>query len=186
VVHDGKKVKRLKRLDEPSASLAYALDSALEFADLAEVGPENELTATPSLALRPLQQVLANKGLVLLSQVEDFAISEKRTTLESREAFETIMELVRESQGEPPAVLYVSGLSGPVEHIIELGSGVKRIYGADFAVADPTAPWVVAADETSAYDAYSRHSRKLRALRNAAIEYQVGEPHGLVQRLLSE
>lgn len=185
VVHDGKSVKRLKKLDAAPISLAYALKVALEFADLKGIGPEEELASSSSYALRPVQQILANGGLMMLSQIEDFAMSEKRAVVQSREAFEAIMELVRENSGEPPAILYVSGLFGSVEPVVELGSGVKHIYGADFVVADPSAPWVVAGEEGTAYDAYSRHSRKLKVLRSAAIEYQVGEPLGLVQRLLS-
>jgi hypothetical protein len=185
VVHDGKRVKRLKKLDTPPISLAYALKAALDFVDLKGTFPEDELAVTPSLALRPLQQILAGSGMMLLSQIEDFAMSEKREIVQNQEVFETIMDLVREDSSEPPAILYVSGLFGSVEPVVELGSRVKRIYGADFVVADPTAPWVAAGDERSAYDAYLGHTRKLRALHSAAIEYQTGEPLGLVQRLLS-
>ena len=186
LVHDGERVKQVKKIDAPAASLAFSLKAALEFADLDPTTFEDELTAVSSRALRPVRKSLAAGGSTLLAQLDDFAITEKMALVDSQDLPRAIMELVREDSSNPPAILYVSGMFGSIEQIIELGSGLKRVYGAHFVVGNPTAPWVAAPDEDSAHDAYSRYSRKMKALRNAAIDYQVGEPSSLVQRLLSE
>jgi len=185
VVHDGENVKQVKRIDAPATSLAFALRVALEFADLDLPSLEDELTAASSYSLRPVRELLAANGSTLLSQIEDLAISEKRAVAENQSLSQTVMELVSESTSAPPTVLYVTGLFGSVEAAIELGSWVKRVHGADFVVANPTAPWVAAEDEDRGYEAYLRYSRKIKALRNASVDYQLGEPSSLVQRLLS-
>jgi hypothetical protein len=138
-----------------------------------------------SQSLRPVRKFLVAGGSALLSQLEDFSVTEKRALVENKDPSQAIMGLVREDANNPPAVLYVSGMFGSIEPIIELGSGLKRVYGANFVVANPTAPWVSAPDEDSAYDAYSRYSRIMKALRNAAIDFQVGEPSSVIQRVIS-
>jgi hypothetical protein len=185
VLHDGRRVKQVKRIDAPAASLAFALKVAFEFAELSRTDFENELAATSSYSLGPIRKLLAAKGPTPLSRMEDFAMSEKRAFVLNQDFSKTMIDLVRESTDGIPAILYVSGMFGSVESVIELGSRVKRIYGANFMVANPTAPWVAAQDEDSAYDAYSRCAGKIKALRNAAIDYQLGEPSSLVQRVLS-
>ena len=185
LVHDGERVRQVKKIDAPAASLAFCLRVAFEFAELNPTAFEDELAPTSSHALRPIRKLLLAGGSVLLSQLEDFAMTEKRALFENRDPSQTIIGLVREDTNNPPAVLYVSGMFGSIEPIIELGSGLKRVYGANFVVANPTAPWVSAPDEDVAYDAYSRYTRKVKALRNAAVDYQLGEPSSLVQRLLS-
>lgn len=185
VIHDGERVKQIKRIDAPTASLAFALKVALEFANLERTTLEEELPPASSYALRPIRKSLAGSGPILLHQIEDLAISEKRTIVQNQEVPQTVMELIRENANDPPSILYVSGLFGPIESIIELGLSVKRTYGANFVVANPTEPWVAALDEDGAYQAYSRYARKTKALRNAAVDYHLGEPSSLVQRLLS-
>jgi uncharacterized protein (DUF58 family) len=185
VTHDGKSVKQVKKIDAPTASLAFALKVALKFADLDRKDFQEELAAKSSYSLRRLSKFLEDSGSLALSQITDLAISEKRTLVENQNLAQTILELTRENINDPPAILYVSGILGSVESVIELGTSVKRIYGASFVVVDPTAPWIMSRDEESAYDAYLEHSRKLKSLRNANLDYRLGEPSNLVQRLLS-
>lgn len=40
-------------------------------------------------------------------------------------------------------------------------------------------------DEDSAYDAYLRYSREMKALRNVGKDYQLGEPTSVVQKVIS-
>jgi uncharacterized protein (DUF58 family) len=185
VVHDGERVKRFKRADASAPSLAFALQAAFDFADLSESGFEDELAPMSIYSLRPIRKFLTANGLIPLSGIEDFAMSEKRAFLQSQDLPQTIIELVTDSTGGPPAILYVSGMFGSVASVIELGSRVKRVHGANFIVANPTAPWVAAQDEDTACEAYSRYSRKMKALRNAGVDYELGEPSSLVQRVLS-
>jgi hypothetical protein len=184
LIHDGEKVVQFKKIDAPAASLAFCLKVAFEFADLEPTAFEDELAAMSSHALRPVRKFLAARGSELLSQLEDFSITEKRALVENKDPSQAIMGLIREDIGNPPAVVCVTGMFGSIEPIIELGSELKRVYGANFVVADPTAPWVSAPDEESAYDAYSRYTKNINALRGAAIEYQIGEPSSLVQRIM--
>lgn len=185
VVHDRERVKEVKRIDAPAASLALALSVALEFADLSRPDFEDELAASSSYSLRRVRKFLTADGSATLSQIEDFAIWEKRALFENRNLPRAILELIRENAGDPPAILYVTGMFGSVESIIELGTSAKRVYGASFVVANPTSPWVPAPDEESACDAYSKSSSKIKALRNAGVDYELGEPSSLVQRVLS-
>jgi uncharacterized protein (DUF58 family) len=176
VVHDRGRIRLVKKVDVPAVSLALTLKAALEFTKISQTTFEKELPPTSSYALGPARRLLAESGPVLLRQIEDFAISEKRRSLQNQDAFQTIIELVRENTSIPSSIVYVSGLFDPVEPVIELGSLVKRTYGVNFVVVNPSKPWVAAKDEEDAYDAYARHSEKMKALRNAGIDYQFGEP----------
>jgi hypothetical protein len=131
LVHDGKRVKHVKRIGAPSVSLAFALEATLEFADLERSAFEDELAATSSHELGPIRGFLAARGSMLLSEVEDFAILEKRAVVENRNPSQTILGLVRENTSNPPAILYVSGMFGSIETIIELGWRMKHTYGVD-------------------------------------------------------
>jgi hypothetical protein len=185
IVHDGKRVRQVRKIDAPTASLAFALKVALEFADLEWTNFQEELAAKSSHSLRLVRKFLTDSGSEALSQIADFAISEKRTLVENQNLAQSILELIRESPNDPPAILYVNGMFESVESVIELGTSVRRGYGANFVVVNPTAPWVPAPDEGSAYDAYLGYSRTTKALRNAGIDYQLGEPWSLVQRVIS-
>ena len=185
LIHDGERVKQVKKIDDPAASLAFSLKAAFEFADLDEMNFEDELFATSSYSLGPIREFLAANGSTMLSQIEDFAISEKRAVVQNQDVSQTIIELVREDTGDPPAILYVSGVFGSIASVIELGSRVRRIYAAKFVVANPTTPWVTAKDDESAYDVCLRWSRKMKTLRNSGVDYKVGEPLSLVRSVIS-
>ena len=185
VVHDGEKVKGVQRLDAPTVSLAFASKAALEFADLDRPTLEEELAPASSHALGSIRNLLAESGPTPLYQIEHLAMSQRLMSLQNQDTTRTILALVGENPGAFSSIIYVSGLFGPTEPVIGLGSSAKRFYGTDFVVANPTAPWVAAPDEESAYDAYSRYSRKTKALRNAGVDYQLGEPTSLVQRVIS-
>jgi len=87
MIHDGEKVKQVKRIDAPIASLAFALKVALEFADLDRPSFEDELAAKSSYSLRQVRKFLMDSASAALFQIEDFAISEKSaTSLPSRGA----------------------------------------------------------------------------------------------------
>jgi len=185
LVHDGQTIKEVKRIDAPTASLAFALTVALEFADVDLKGIQHELSVKSSHSLKQVDKILTESGSSALSRVLRFAVSEKTTVLENQDSAQSILELIRESANDPPAILYVSGIFGSVESIIELGTSAKRVYGANFVVANPAEPWVAAPGEQSAYDTYIGQSRTMKALRNAAIDYQFGEPTSVVQKVIS-
>ena len=185
MIHDGERVQEIKRIDAPTVSLAFALKVALKFADLKKSNFDDELSAKSGYSLRHIQKLLNDSNSATLSQIEEFAISEKRVLIENENISQSIVELVKETASDPPGIIAVSGLYGSLESVIELGASLKRIYGTNLVVANPTAPWVTLPHERNAHDAYLAYSRKLKTLRNAGIDYQLGEPSDLVHRILS-
>jgi len=184
VVHDGEKVKGVEKLDVAAASLAFASKVALEFAELDGATLE-ELAPASSHAFALIRSLLAKHGPTPLYQIEHLAVSQRLMSLQNRDPTRTILALVEGNPAALPSIIYVSGLFGQTEPIIELGLTAKRVYGADFVVANPTAPWVAASDEDKAYDAFLSYSRKMKALRNSAIDFRLGEPLKLVRSLFS-
>ena len=184
VVHDGDQVTSIKRLDEYSNSLEFALNAALDFTDLQSAKLPNKLEMLPSQVMKTNRDALSMLGLSLLSKLEESARVKMRDSVKAR-PFKTLTDLVGENSDEPPAVFYVSGLFDSIESVLETGSYLKRVYGSDFIVINPISPWVVAANEEEGVALYDRHSRNLEILRKSQIEYHVGEPTKIVQELLS-
>jgi uncharacterized protein (DUF58 family) len=196
VVHDGKSIKTFSELDYPQNTLATALASALELIDashspharptyaLSEL--REELMAVPSYKLRSSQKWLASRGYVLLSQIERTAdLQLRKLTDFSKDPDSAVLNIVRESSYEtkPPSIVYVSGLFGPMSNIVQIASEIKRIYNSEFVLANPTAPWIVAPDESAAYDAFVLRKKNLRVLASSDIEYHVGDPLAITKGL---
>jgi uncharacterized protein (DUF58 family) len=197
LVHDGETVRRISRLDAPQRTLAAALSSALEFAEIPTNYFQNplralseireELVAVPFYKLNSNQKWLTNHGLTILAQIEKSAHSSQRVSLLGSDPVATVFELVKESQftgeSKPPSILYVSALNGSMARIVELASEIRKIYDSEFVVVNPTAPWIVAPDEDSAYELYSLRKRKIKVLANSEIEYYVGDPVTITHNL---
>ncbi len=184
VVHDGDHITALKKLDQSSDALEFALNAALDFADLKSKKLQSKLAVLPSHIMKTNRDALSLKGLTLLSQLEEMARSQMRKSVKE-DPFKTLVELVDENSDEPPAVFYVSSLFDSLEPVVEAGSQINRIYGSDFIVLNPVSPWVVASSEEQGAALYERFSKNLEILRKARIKYQVGEPGRIVEELLS-
>ena len=185
VVHDGEKVKRVVKIDHPSVSLAVALKEALNFVEPNITSLGEELTSLARGTMATATKTLEGRGLVAVSELMEVGHSQRRMFYENQQVVQTITQLVRESAEEPPAVLYVSGLLTSADTLIEAAWEVHRIYGAEFMAVDPVAPWVAARDENQADELYVVHQKRLGALRSAGIEYHVGGPSAVVQRVFS-
>lgn len=184
VVHDGERVIALKRLDEYSNALEFALNAALDFTDLKSMKLQSKLAMLPSHVIKTNRDVLSLMGLNLLSQLEESARIKMRDSIKAG-PFKTLIDLVGENYDEPPAVFYVSGLFDSIQSIVETGSHLRRIYGSEFIVINPVSPWVVAASEEEGAALYERYLKNLEILRKTHIEYRVGEPAKIVEELLS-
>ena len=185
VVHDGEKVKRLARIDHPSVSLAFALKEALNFVEPNRADLGEELSSLTGGSFAREAKAFEGRGLLAMSELIGVGSAQRKTFAKNQDVVQTITQLVKESAEEPPAVLYVSGLFTRLETLIEAAWDVNRIYRAEFIVADPVAPWITARDENEANELNLVHQKRLEALRSAGIEYQVGEPSGVVQRVFS-
>jgi Protein of unknown function DUF58 len=185
VVHDGEKVKGVAKIDQPSVSLAVALQEALKFVNLNETISVEELSSLARGASARASKTLGGRGPLAVSELIDLGQSQRRVVVRDQDVVQTITRLLKESAEEPPAVLYVCGLFNRLESLLDTAWGVGRIYGAEFIAVDPVAPWVTAKDEDEANGLYLVHQKKLRALRSAGIEYYTGEPSGVVQRVFS-
>lgn len=185
IVHDGEKVKQSVTIDHPSVSLAVALKEALNFVEPNKADLGEELSSLARGSSARIAKALDGRGLLTVSELIDLGQSQRKMFAKNQAVVQMITQLVKESAEEPPAVLYVSGLFSRLETLIEAAWDVNRIYGAEFVMADPAAPWVTARDENEANELYLVHQKKLEALRSAGIEYHVGEPSGVVQRVFS-
>jgi uncharacterized protein (DUF58 family) len=186
VVHDGKKVTLFKEIDRPLNSLAFALDAALDFAQVSKEQLTEELAPPlPSHKIRAIRETLSKQGLALLSEIERIAQSQMISSIERNDPIKTIIDKVKENYSEPPATIYVGGLSSSssIAPIIEASAELKRAFNADFIVIDPTAPWVVAQDEVQAAEIYETYLNKLRVLDNSHVQYRVGDPLKVAEQL---
>ncbi len=180
LVHEGGEVTRVTEVEDPRKSLAAALKAALSFADLDSAGLEELVPVRPASAMASL----ATKGdPSAFAQIPQMRAAEIRSKFERADAWRRILDFVRD--GETQSIVYVSGLFGGVEPLLELAWKARRLRDVDIVVADPCAPWVLEADEEAAYATYQRHQKKARALRGSNIECYTGDPTQISRYVLS-
>jgi uncharacterized protein (DUF58 family) len=175
IIHNGKKVTSFKKMHRPYNSLSFALNAALDFAEIRKEELPPELTPLPSRMIRATRDVLSKEGLTLLSQIEDMAHGQMRENL-NKGAFETILELVKENPPEIPALVFITPMNGSIAPIIEIADQLNRVYGAELIVINPTKPWVVARDENEGVKSYERSLSNWKALAYSKVRYYVGDP----------
>ncbi len=196
VVHDGLgSVTIREKIGRATRMLPIALNAALEFAGIDEeqvrkyFGYDSiELGPMSSLSMQASSHMLANSNLKtnVLSDMRKIAFGQLKNNFRKGVSL-SLIELLKESaEGERPAIFYVTGMYGDsTNFVVELGTLARSVYGAEFYLINPTAPWTVSPTENEGYEEYQRYLRKLRALRSANIEYYVGEPIGVTKELLS-
>jgi uncharacterized protein (DUF58 family) len=180
MVREGGKVTRATGMDDPRRSLAAALKAALNFVDLDAAGLEELVPVQLSSTVRMLAGGEAESTLAEISRIR---ATEIRSKVEKDEAWNSILERVRE--GETQSVVYVSGLFGTVEPLLELAWKARRLRNVDIMVADPCVPWALEADDRSAYAIYQRHQKAQRALRASHVECYSGDPAQISRHVLS-
>jgi uncharacterized protein (DUF58 family) len=185
LVHDGERVKGLARIDQPAVSLARAMKEALNFVEPSGTGPGEELSLWQGGLSTRAMKAFEERGIYTVSELVDMGHMQRRMSATNQGIAGTMKQLMEENLNVPPAVLYVSGMFGRLDTLLEAAWNVNRIYGARFIVANPTAPWVTARDDNEANELYLINQKRLDTLRSAGIEYHVGEPSSIIQRLIS-
>jgi Protein of unknown function DUF58 len=185
VVHDGENVTELKRLDLAPNSLVFAREVALDFADVKKAVLGEQFMPLPSHLIKTNRDLLLQMGFEPLARIEDSARESQRRATKTQGFVQALSTLLKNSAEEHPAVLYVSGMFGAITPLIEMGVEFKKVYGIEFIVLNPTAPWVVAASEEQGAEIYQRHLHNLDVLRAASIRYYTGDPLKVVLDLFS-
>ena len=172
LVHDGSRVLDVSPQQDPRASLALALKAAAELTKI-DVMPE-------FLELVPLgitSRFAAGGGFEqgsVFSQMSEVRRAELRSTIESSDPWATASRYVRETQTK--GILYVSGLYGSIQPLIELAWESKHFRDAEFGVANPCEP----------EEGQQAHYQKLaKALNTAGVPYYRGGPVELARRILA-
>jgi uncharacterized protein (DUF58 family) len=185
IVHDGNKISSFKEIDRPYTSLELARKAALGIAEISQLKViEEKLVPLPSHKIRTTRDLLSKQGLTLLSEIEGIAQQGMISTVEQNNAFSNIMNVMKDNSSEPPTIVYISGLFSSIAPIIEISSELKRSFNADFIVAVPTMPWIVALDENQAAKLYEAHLKNLKILATSGVQYYTGEPLKIAEQLL--
>ena len=171
LVHDGKRVIDASPQQDPRTSLALALkeaakltkiESTPEFLELVPVGITSRFAAGGGF----------EEGSVL-SQMSELRRVELRSGLQGRDPWATASRYVRDTQTK--SILYVSGLFGEVQPLIELAWELKHFRDAEFAVANPC----------DAKQGDPRYQKAARALSSAGVGYYRGEPMDISRKMLT-
>jgi uncharacterized protein (DUF58 family) len=173
LVHDGEKVLDMSPQQDPRASLARALreaarltkiDAAPEFLELVPVGITSKFAAGMGY----------ERDSVLL-QMSEVRRAELRTTLERSDPWATVARYVRETQTK--SIIYVSGLYGGVQPLVELAWESEHYRDATFTVANPC--------DIKSDEAHARYQKLARAFGAAGVSYHRGTPVDLARKILT-
>jgi len=169
LVHDGAKVADFSPEEDQRKSLRSALRAAVSFTKL-DASPEF-LELVPARGSKETRFDLASNGLLAeLAEVQNLA---SRSTLESRDPWTAAAEYVRSSQ--TGSIVYVSALTGNVQHVIELAWESRHYRNVEFTVANPC-------DDAANHERYVKLARGLNAV---GVNYFRGNPMDLSRRILA-
>jgi uncharacterized protein (DUF58 family) len=208
-VHDGARVTSVSPDDDPHGSLAVALKAAMkitrlesdqEFLELAPTRPSHRLATTTTTKRKKTMTTTTVIGMAgaddgrgragtdphdepIMAQMLALRSLQSKSVLEHTDPWVSASRYIRERSAR--SVVYVSGLFGEVEPLIDLGWQARHLRDADFAVANPCQPWVWAETEEAAAAIHSRYRTLARALAASGIRYFSGEPVELAARCIS-
>ena len=186
IVHREGRLLAQKPIGEPYPSLQFALNCALEFANVSDREiPEDIVHAVPSTILKANQRMLDRRNQTLLSEIEATGFTNNLRRAAESEQFKTLMRQIKDNYLDVPSVIYISGLPGSLVPLIEFATGIKREMGTEFIIVNPTSPWIVSSDEPRAMKSFERHRKNLRILSSAQIDWQVGDPLTIAQKVFS-
>jgi uncharacterized protein (DUF58 family) len=199
-VHDGARVTSVSSDDDPRASLAVALKAAMKITRLES--DQEFLELSPARASHKGVTTTTSKTTVSVSGADDgggggtdpqdepimaqlltLRRLHSKSVLEHADPWGSASRYIRDRSAR--SVVYVSGLFGEVEPLIDLGWQARHLRDADFAVANPCQQWVGDETEEEAADIRSRHQTLARALAASGIRYFRGEPVELAIRCLA-
>ncbi len=171
MVHDGRRVIDVSPQQDPRTSLALALKEAAkltkiesmpEFLELVPVGITSKFAAGGGF----------EQGSVL-SQMSELRREELRAAVQSRDPWATASRYVRDTQTK--SILYVSGLYGGVQPMIELAWESKHFRDSEFTVANPC----------DTKEGHAQYQKVAKALSAAGVNYYRGEPMDMARRILT-
>ena len=169
LVHDGAKVTEFSTEEDQRRSLRSALRAAVTFTKL-DSYPEF-LELVPMRASKESRLGLSASGL--LSEFGEVQNLESGLKLGAGDPWIAVADYVRASQ--TGSVVYVSALTGNIQHLVELAWESRHFRDVEFFVANPC-------------DIDSNHSQYLRpakALNAVGASYFRGEPADVVRRVLA-
>lgn len=164
--------------ENPRASLEVALRAALDFTGLGSQVGMAELAPVRAVAVET-----TGANLEPAFGIQRIMRSEVMTALQMVDAWKTASDSIKESSTQ--SVIYITGLFGAIEPIIELAWQARHYRDIDFVVADPCQPWAEAKDEAEARDIFVRHQRLTKALGTAGIPCYGGEPLDVARRIFT-
>lgn len=174
IVHKGDTLVAEASDEDRGKSLRLALSAALDFTGLVppfgvwELDPirnrgatENEGKTGPAFEMGTLMK------------------SEMLTVLQTREAWKAASDYLRQSSSQ--TVVYVTGLFGPVEPIMELAWQARHYRDIAFLIADPT----VGLTGAPIWESHIRNQGLTRALAIAGIPCYSGDPLDIARRVFA-
>ena len=167
LVHEGGRVTEATDVGDPLPSLAAALRAALGFVKLDDRQGVMELL--------PAQLVSVVRSDGALGTISATREEEVRSQVRKSDAFQWILNQARKAAAT--RIVYVSGLRGPAEPIIELAWQTRRFGSVDFVVAVPAVRGLA--------DDEQRTRKLLGAIRVAGIESYTGGPQELASQALA-
>ncbi|HKT21899.1 MAG TPA: DUF58 domain-containing protein, partial [Nitrososphaerales archaeon] len=172
LVHDGSRVVDLSSQQDPRASLALALRAAVgmtklqaspEFLELVPVGVASRYAAGTGFGDEHV-----------FSQVSALRRAELRSVLQELDPWATAARYVRDTQTR--SVVYVSGLFGEVQPLIELAWEARHYRDSEFTVANPC-------DVRGEGDGV--YPKLAKAMATAGVPYYRGSPVDLARKVLA-
>lgn len=169
LVHDGKRVIESSPPQDSTASLGSALKAAVAVAKL-EDSPELLELVPLGLASRFTERSFgAGHPLTLLSELRRSELSSLTRELDP---WATAARFVRDTQVR--TIVYVSGVFGDLQQLVELAWEARHYRDADFMVANPC--------DTGAPS--PERLKVAKALRAAGVAYHRGDPARLARGIL--
>jgi hypothetical protein len=197
LIHDGSRVTaRSLEDDDPRGSLGVALRAVVSIAklesdpefmelvpvrappdvwrgedDLCEKEEKKGRGIDPLDAVSPLGQLQVLRGL------------QSKSVLGDAEPWSSISRYIHDRAARN--IVYVSGLHGAIEPLLDIAWQARYFRGSDLSVANPCNPWALAETKEEAAKLFSKYQAVGRALEATGIRYYCGEPIQLASRCLS-
>ena len=173
LVHDGERVVDSSPQQDPRASLAIALKAAVRVTRL-DASPEVLELVPVGVGSRYAGAAGLGSGSTI-QQLSAVRRAELRASLETLDPWSTTSRYIRDTQTR--GVIYVSGVFGGAQPLIELAWEARHYRDCEFMVANPCDRKQDGPDR--------RYLRIARAFTTAGVGYYRGEPVDVARRVLA-
>ena len=178
LVHDGSSVLAYADASKPKASLLTALESSLEFAQVAP--PPGVPAPLTSRAARVMRDELSSSGWTTLAHLLELGYLSRLQRSHSDRVFKEIREKIVDGGAGLGAGAGVSSVywftgfeaEGASERLAELSDYLrsKGVAESTVVAVDPTEPWVLAETEEEKSRLLGEYARRARSLRAYGVE----------------